>query len=162
MTTYTAIANGEIDAESPITDLLLGRLRDNPIAIAEDDPTVPLSARTGHVLLGTLNTNSGTTHTLSGLNLTRYKLLFIVVSGVTTSASAQLTVGGANAGTVIPSIFSLMHLDLTGSGKFQQTRSGTNANAIDDHTMTTASTSISAVVSGANFTGGAIRIYGVK
>lgn len=41
MTTYSPISDGEVDAESPVTDLLLQRFRDNPIAIAEGDPTAP-------------------------------------------------------------------------------------------------------------------------
>ena len=41
MTTYTPILNAEVDAESPITDLLLTRLRDNPIAIAAGDVGAP-------------------------------------------------------------------------------------------------------------------------
>jgi len=39
--TYTPILNAEVDAESPITDLLLTRLRDNPIAIAAGDSGAP-------------------------------------------------------------------------------------------------------------------------
>jgi hypothetical protein len=41
MTTYTPILNAEVDAESPITDLLLTRLRDNPLAIAAGDVDAP-------------------------------------------------------------------------------------------------------------------------
>ena len=39
--TYTPILNAEVDAESPVTDLLLTRLRDNPIAIAAGDVGAP-------------------------------------------------------------------------------------------------------------------------
>jgi hypothetical protein len=41
MTTYTPILNAEVDAESPITDLLLTRLRDNPLAIANGNADAP-------------------------------------------------------------------------------------------------------------------------
>lgn len=41
MTTYTSIANNEIDADSPGTDTLFTRLRDNPIAIAEGSSGAP-------------------------------------------------------------------------------------------------------------------------
>ena len=41
MTTYTTITNAEIDQDSPITQPLLTALRDNPLAIAEGDPTGP-------------------------------------------------------------------------------------------------------------------------
>jgi hypothetical protein len=41
MTTYTAITNGEIDQDSPVTQPLLTALRDNPIAIAEGASDAP-------------------------------------------------------------------------------------------------------------------------
>ena len=41
MTTYTSIANNEIDADSPATDTLFTRLRDNPIAIAQGASGAP-------------------------------------------------------------------------------------------------------------------------
>lgn len=45
-TSYTAIADGAVDAESPITTGLETKLRDNPLAIAEQTagaPTVPFT-----------------------------------------------------------------------------------------------------------------------
>ena len=68
MTSYVAVTSGEIDADSPITADLMSKLRDNPIAIAEGASTVP-SNLFPTVLLGTLTTSSGTTQTLSGLDL---------------------------------------------------------------------------------------------
>jgi len=41
MTTYTTINNNEVDADSPITESLLTRLRDNPIAITEGATGAP-------------------------------------------------------------------------------------------------------------------------
>lgn len=41
MTTYTAIPNGDIDPESPITTGLMTLLRDNPIAITEGAAGAP-------------------------------------------------------------------------------------------------------------------------
>jgi hypothetical protein len=41
MTSYSPIANSEIDTESPITESLMVRVRDNPLAIQEGDPTAP-------------------------------------------------------------------------------------------------------------------------
>ena len=42
MTTYSSIANAEIDADSPITVPLMTKLRDNPIAITEGASGAPL------------------------------------------------------------------------------------------------------------------------
>lgn len=41
MTTYIPILNSEIDPESPVTESLAQRFRDNPIAIAEGDSAAP-------------------------------------------------------------------------------------------------------------------------
>jgi len=41
MATYQIINNSEIDADSPITASLMARLRDNPEAVREGDPTSP-------------------------------------------------------------------------------------------------------------------------
>jgi len=41
MTTYSAITSSEIDADSPITDALLAKFRDNPIAINEGATGAP-------------------------------------------------------------------------------------------------------------------------
>lgn len=41
MTSYTAITTSEVDADSPITESLMTRLRDNPIAITEGSSGAP-------------------------------------------------------------------------------------------------------------------------
>lgn len=41
MTTYSTIANSDIDADSPVTTPLLTALRDNPIAITEGSAGAP-------------------------------------------------------------------------------------------------------------------------
>ena len=41
MTTYTTIANSEIDQDSPVTQTLMTALRDNPIAITEGAAGAP-------------------------------------------------------------------------------------------------------------------------
>ncbi|MCP3946314.1 hypothetical protein [Herbaspirillum sp.] len=44
MTSYTTITNGEIDQDSPVTQPLMTAMRDNPLAVAESDPTAPFAA----------------------------------------------------------------------------------------------------------------------
>jgi hypothetical protein len=60
MTTYTAIPNGDVDQDSPVTQTLVTLLRDNPIAISEgstDAPRIqPRALQTG--LLGRTFGNS--------------------------------------------------------------------------------------------------------
>lgn len=44
MTTYTGILGSEIDTDSPVTESLMTRLRDNPIAITEKASGAPVLA----------------------------------------------------------------------------------------------------------------------
>ena len=50
MTTYSPIANGSVDAGSPIDESLVTALRDNPIAIAEGASGAPAIASTAVLL----------------------------------------------------------------------------------------------------------------
>jgi hypothetical protein len=178
MTSYTAIPNGDIDQDSPITQPLMTALRDNPIAIAEGDASVPASLFPT-VLLGTITTTSGTTQTLSGLDLTPYRFIIAVINGVSGSVNSfTITIGGADIGATTPqnssqtgmAFFDLgigVAFSVTGritdtslGGTTGDDGSGSRGNT---HTITTASTSISVVLSGGTaFDAGSIRIYGVK
>lgn len=73
MTTYTAIANADIDADSPITTSLMTLLRDNPIAITEGAsgaPTIATAAIAASAVsqskLKTTTALTTTTHTYTG------------------------------------------------------------------------------------------------
>lgn len=48
MTTYTTIANTEIDQDSPVTQPLMTAMRDNPIAISEGSTGAPITAAGWH------------------------------------------------------------------------------------------------------------------
>jgi len=178
MTSYVAIPNGDIDQDSPITQPLMTALRDNPIAIAEGDASVPLGLFPT-VLLGTITTTSGTTQTLSGLDLTPYRFIIAVINGVSGSGgSASIAIGGADIGAATPTsgnqtgmaFFDLgIGVAFSVTGRITDTSiggisgddgSGSRGNT---HTITTASTSISVVLfSGTAFDAGSVRIYGVK
>lgn len=88
MTSYIAITDTETDPEAPLTATLAKKWRDNPIAIAEGDASVPANLRPT-VFLGQLNTTSGNSQTLSGLSLTNYKTLHIVLSGVSSNTAGS-------------------------------------------------------------------------
>jgi hypothetical protein len=177
MTSYVAIPNGDIDQDSPITQPLMTALRDNPIAIAEGDASVPLGLFPT-VLLGTITTTSGTTQTLSGLDLTPYRFIIAVINGVSASPSFSIAIGGADIGALTPSggnqtgmaffdlgigvVFSVTGriTDTSIGGITGDDGSGSRGNT---HTITTASTSISVVLTvGTAFDAGSVRIYGVK
>lgn len=172
MTTYNAasVTDAVIAYQKPIT-LQQGRaLRDNPLAVAEADATAPASLLPT-VLLGTLTTTSGTTQTLSSLVLTPYKLLRIIVSGVSfTITTQQLTFASKNISdplSVAPQgFYGMIAVDLvTGVAIATIGESNAGASAIAVSRVlttgyTTATTSIT--FAGGTFDAGSILVYGEK
>ena len=62
MTTYTTIADTEVDVDSPITQSLMERLRDNPLSIQERDnsaPQIPVQRLQVFTASGTFTVPSG-------------------------------------------------------------------------------------------------------
>lgn len=87
MTTYTAIANAEIDAESPITTTLMTLLRDNPIAVSEGSAGAPKIQTAA--LDQTVSTEAVSTATMRDGAVVRVKL-------ATTTVSLAGTIGGSS------------------------------------------------------------------
>jgi hypothetical protein len=180
MTTYVSIPNGDIDQDSPITQPLMTALRDNPIAIAEADSTVP-AGLLPTVHLGTFTTTTGTTVTLSSLVLTPYKFIMASFDGVTIAAvgsnvAVTCTIAGpsvySETVTGNPVLRGIMKIDLTNGAGFASIGSLSGAapsSAVVSarslrSAITTATTSISVTctTNGSGFTAGAVRLYGVK
>lgn len=126
-------------------------------------------------LLGTLTTTSGATQTLSGLTLTPYKYLFMVVTGVSAATGTgtafyidgkQLTAGN---GSTTNGWYGVIQLSLV-AGTYAANLESTTANTgvasrtyIGQTSYTTASTSISFTLGGTVlFDAGTITVYGVK
>jgi len=166
MTTYTAISNTLVAVGAKPFASTIQALRDNPIAIGEADSSVPADLLPT-VHLGTINTTSGSTQTITGLSLAPYKFLFAVFNGVTHNqptftrtisfAGVQVsnTVGSAQNG--------LIQIDLnTGRGSSViSTVSSTSALGAD-FSVTDATTSISVSTTSAVFSAGSVRLYGAK
>lgn len=181
MATYRAIAATETDPEAPITSSLAKAWADNVIALAECDPTAPL-ALLPTVLLGTINTTSGTTQTLSSLVLTPYRHLLVYFNGVTTSSSTgTVTLSVASCplitsatGVALNGIRGRGVVDLntgTGDALVASLTAAAPSAAVGQNSalrssLSTASTSISVSITStgtvANFTAGSVLIYGVK
>lgn len=118
-----------------------------------------VKAASGLTLLGTLTTNSGTTQTLSGLDLTNYKYLYGSVSDVRSNGSSEfLRFGGVNVGRegVSSGANSPFFCDLRSGGilaSFETSEGDTG--------YRTSTTSVSfAWVSGDSFASGTIKLYG--
>ena len=170
MTTYTTITNALVAVGAKPFATTIQALRDNPIAIGEADSTVP-AGLLPTVHLGTLTTTSGTTQTLSGLVLTPYKALMVVVSAVSTNAAASVLLLNGNTFAVLTSGSAGNtgsgggFIDLA-SGVFWSSSSssggGTQASG-GASGLSNASTSITFTQTGGGvFDAGSIRIYGVK
>jgi hypothetical protein len=90
MASYITITDAETDPEAPLTSELAKKWRDNPIAIAEKATSVPIGLRLGKFLLGTMTPSSGTTTGLTGLDLTTYVTLEVVIRNVSTNNNSSV------------------------------------------------------------------------
>lgn len=124
MTTYTTIANSEIDADSPLTTTLMQAMRDNPIAIAEGstDATVVAAGWHPYDMVNVGDGNDGaiydsatdgavaTVTTPAFVDGYEYMLVFETVGGSTSPAAFELSfyldvVAAYNAYTAVTGTF---------------------------------------------------------
>jgi len=116
----------------------------------------------GMTLLGTLTTTSGTTQTISGLDLTPYNRLYIEMVDVTPSSTGPyVLLEGERASGARATIDSLVFVGLA-SGSGGNFSEGVTSSA-SAYSITTATTSFSFTFSdGGTFSAGTIKIYGEK
>lgn len=128
-------------------------------------------------LLGTIATTSGTSQSLSGLNLTSYKQLCLVFNGVShddsindrfillgTSTSDDVAITGNFSYAVSQNANGFVFVDLgTGVLSSLVTAGGSGGTFYSkDSPITTAATSISVALSSNVFDSGSVGVYGVK
>lgn len=174
MTTFNlaAVADTVIAFKKGVTLQLLRYLRDNPIAIAEADASVPNALRQT-VILGTINTTSGTTQTLSGLDLTPFRFLRVTFDKVRVSTGGAVSLGGvqvgSNPGAVVGDGYvGTVTIDLSngcGSGALAVITTTPGSAPVNPFaffcSLSNASTSVS-VSCITSFTAGAVTFYGEK
>ena len=106
MTTYSPIANGSVDAGSPVDESLVTALRDNPIALSEGATNAPriatiaAEANDGTTTAGTTAaiTNSSVAYSAAGSNTTFNALLGVVnVAGSYTFKFQNITISPVTA-----------------------------------------------------------------
>ena len=158
------------------TDALAGTaygLMMDPVGVAAAIAAIPVPPAGGMTFLGTLTTTSGTTQTLSSLDLTSYKMLWITVKQVTMTAAAALAIqsntnviSGTLAssaktmvGTVLIDLSSGIATGMVGLDAAPGGGPGGSYGKVT--TYSTASTSISFLTSTGSFSGGSISFYGV-
>ena len=125
------------------------------------------TAVSGFDLLGTITTTSGATATLSGLTLTGYKFLRLVLNGVSTNGSGSLTLNSIAVNDTATSgefVSGCIEIDLS-SGIFWaatgRSAAGRSASGGGASGLTTASTSFTIGAGGNTFDAGSVRVYGV-
>lgn len=176
MPAYIPITESETDPGAPGTSELWKKWRDNPIAVAEADPTAPQNLLPT-VLIGSA-TLTGATTTISGLVLQPYKFLKVVMNGIsgaatatellinaTTVARLDLLPGGNNS--AVYNLFPEIELSsgLCNTGNFTRQQAGVfdTANGLTRTIgITNASTSIGFSLVGTTFDAGTVRLYGCK
>lgn len=182
LATASSVTTSEIAAATLVTAA-------ETIAANNNDTTIPTSAAvkgytdtaiaaipavTSLTLLGTINTTSGTTQTLSGLNLTTYSAILLFIDGISTGASGSTSTLSAFGRAVFSktsanytSVRGTVLLNLaTGVGSSltaeMSTTSETAQAKVIDTTMSTASTSVSISTTPSSFNAGSVLVYGVK
>lgn len=138
---------------------------------ADGQPLVSVGSMT---LLGTITTTSGSTQSLSGLTLTKYKFLRCVIIGVSTNTPGSATLLRMDGRDIADSTVNsgvewrgIVDVDLTvGTFSANIAFSFTNSSGVStpyagDTSITTASTSVSFSLSGNSFDAGSIAVYGI-
>lgn len=125
----------------------------------------------GFTTLGTLVTTSGSTHTLSGLNLTGYKFLYFDLNGISVPsgpgqsfAIGSKTIGSnLNSSDINYGFFQVSLLTGRGFGLLTATESATASSfAWQNVGYSTATTSVSVSINGGSFDAGSVTVYGIK
>lgn len=161
MASWTALLNALFLPGKPILGSTGVALRDNLQAYAERDASVPANLQP-YYLLGTVATTSGTSVTLSSLDLTSYRELRIILNGISCNSGSNqaISLGGATiglAGLGSTQTYGVTILDLA-TGVVQN---ATGNGALS--TITNASTSlVFSVAGGASYDAGQIKVYGIK
>ena len=137
------------------------------------NPTITNTiAAGGMTLLGTITTTSGTSQSLTGLTLTSYKSLRLVMDGVSPGGSCNMMFEGLTylaAGSGTATVYGIIDVDLTTSVGTMIFSDTIALPAIEAATtlmmrsgLTTADTSVTFSVSASVFDAGSILVYGVK
>lgn len=166
------VSDSVIAHKKGLTLQLLRGLRDNGIAIAEADASVP-AALLPTVLLGTLTTTSGSSVSLTSLDLTPYKFVRFVFDGVSTVGSNVIRVGGesvvGDATNNSATWRGIVDIDLAtgvGIGVIGNISGGGSTAATEvrvlETGLSTASTSLTVSVNAGSFDAGQVKVYGMK
>lgn len=167
---FTTLINALFLPGKPILGSTGLALRDNLDAFMAGDPSIGDSNRQ-RVLLGTIATTSGSTVTLSSLNLTNYRGLVCVFSGVSLNMASAVSIAGTRCTEATASAGSILSgavwVDLF-TGVFWSVVGSPNGNGSaafggsTGYSTSTTSVSFAAIAGSGAFDAGSIHVYGVK
>lgn len=125
-----------------------------------------LAAVGGMTKLGSIPTTSGTSQSLSSLNLTGYSFLRIVFKGISAGASGVFSVGSLALGSWnnnVNSLTGFMDIDLTtGNSIYVTNGAGAISNANSGTTGLSQASTVVTLTSGTAFDAGAADVWGIK
>ncbi len=145
----------------------------NPGGVAGNiDLSVPAASSGGYTSLGTITTTTGTSQSLTSLDLTTYRSLRLVVNGVSTTSTGNLQCQsqnifiGLSAGATVRGI---VDIDLQFGNYTAMTADiGTTASVatsgiiVGNMSISTATTTLTMTIATGNFDAGSIRVWGLK
>ena len=151
MTTYTAIADTDIDVGSPITTGLMTKLRDNPIAITEGSSGAP------NIQTAAIANSAVTTAKIADANVTEAKLAVALQTSISNGAAKAWVRGdNANGTTTIRDSFNVTSLTDHGAG--DKTINFTTSFANTNYTGVTGSYNLAADMHFSSMATGSARI----
>lgn len=164
----------------PLTTVDTGVLTDGSVTTAKIADGAVSAAKLGSdapgmTLLGTVNTSSGSTATLTGLNLTNYKAVYIVVNVVSSTSASSLLLNvsnTANSGNSISATINQATQTMNGyvwidlntqlAKSFILSSSGTDLSNMTFVVLSPSVTTVTITPSAGSFDNGSILFYGVK
>jgi hypothetical protein len=105
MATYTAITDAEIDQDSPITQTLMTKYRDNLTAVIEDDATAPKIKQ--HLRMGGTSAGNIVFSDLAVYSAVEFRAYMQEASGLSGSLLLQYSTNNGSSYTTIATLLTL-------------------------------------------------------
>lgn len=132
------------------------------------------SPNTGMTLLGTIDTSSGASASITSLTLTSYKALYVVFVTVSSSSDATFLIGNSTSddvvitstlGSAASTMTATAMIELStgiGSSVSQSNGAGSATTLLFDTALSTSSTAVSVAPSAGNLDAGSVLVYGMR
>ena len=105
MATYTAITDAEIDQDSPITQTLMTKYRDNLTAVIEDDSTAPKIKQ--HLRIGGTSSGNIVFSDLAPYSAVEFRAYMQEVSGLSGTLNLEYSTNNGSSYTTLTTLLTL-------------------------------------------------------